>query len=174
MKSDCTKISRFLKNCRCQYFCHLGHDQWRPFHHGVKEIGPIKLTISQTNAFMMSGLCANEDYEFSDEPVQVPMFSSGGGCPAQKLAISDCILHRLHAEEEEEDSREMASYLQGREEDWRHKLQTYNWQTGARGGPRCDPRFNFANCTFIHPSFLCNGEDLHRLKDAYLYFRKAL
>ena len=72
---------------------------------------------------MMRGLCANEDYEFSDEPVQVPMFSSGGGCPAQKLAISDCILHRLHAEEE--DSREMASYLQGREEDSRHKLQTY-------------------------------------------------
>ena len=71
----------------------------------------------------MRGLCANEDYEFSDEPVQVPMFSSGGGCPAQKLAISDCILHRLHAEEE--DSREMASYLQGREEDSRHKLQTY-------------------------------------------------
>ena len=79
---------------------------------------------------MMRGLCAYEDYEFSDEPVQVPMFSSGGGCPAQKLAISDCILHRLHAEEE--DSREMASYLQGREEDSRHKLQTYlaNRSTG--------------------------------------------
>ena len=81
---------------------------------------------------MMRGFCANEDYELSDEPVQVPMFSSGGGCPAQKLAISDCILHRLHAEEEEEDSREMASYLQGREEDWGHKLQSYlaNRSTG--------------------------------------------